>query len=118
MPGTVTVGDPATDPKLSDLGFSGSLGTRAFQNCYSTPSGSGWNFGSKAPGPTTTWANLLANTGVSNLRNEGDVAQKSPGQYHNSATFAFDQDLIYGIKVFGEGFYSNRQSKERTIPQD
>ena len=118
MPGTVTTGDPATDPKLADLGFSGSIGTRACTNCYSTPSGTGWSFGSKPPGPTLSWATLQANTGVTNLRNEGDVAQKSPGQYHNSATFAFDQDLDYGIKLFGEGFYSNRQSKERTIPQD
>ncbi len=116
MPGTITVGDPATDPNLAAQGFSGSLGTRACTNCYSIPSGTGWNFGSKAPGPTLSWATVQA--GVNNLRNEGDVAQKSPGQYHNSATFAFDQDLIYEIKIFGEGFYSNRQSKERTIPQD
>jgi iron complex outermembrane recepter protein len=118
MPGTVSVGDPAADPNLAALGFSATVGTRACTNCYSVPSGTGWNFGSKAPGPTLSWAALQANTGITNLRNEGDVADKSPGQYHNSATFALDQDLIDGIKFFGEGFYSNRQSKERTIPQD
>ena len=118
MPGTVSLGDPnqALDPAL---GFpSTPTGTRECNNCYSTPSGTGWNFGAQAPGPTTTWTNLLGNAGVKNLRNEGDVANKSPGEYHNSATFTFDQDLIYGIKFFGEAFYSNRQSKERTIPQD
>ena len=124
MPGVVSTGALVAVPALAALGFTANNGTRACANCYSIPAGVGWNYGDTPahtnptdPGsaPTTSWTTLLANAGVKNLRNAYANADILPSEDHNSATAVFDQDLIYGIKFFGEGFYSNRRSVEQWV---
>jgi iron complex outermembrane receptor protein len=91
-------------------------------NCYSIPKGTGWDFGSRDPAPTLTWATLLANKGVANQMNPYSIAQATNHQQRNAATLTFDQEIYPGIEVFAEGFYSNRRVDLRapanTTPYD
>ena len=114
-PGIVSTGDlqDANDPSGQ---FDPSVGTRFCGNCYSIPKGTGWNFGAQAPGPTTSWATLVANAGVKNEQNPEQYADVLPGQDRNGGTLTFDQDLFDGISVFGQAFYNNRRSFTNFVP--
>jgi iron complex outermembrane recepter protein len=113
-PGVVSFGT-ATNPNAS------SAPTPNFghdcTNCYSVPQGSGWDFGSQAPAPTTTWTALLANKGVHNQFNPYELATITPPQWNNSAVITFDQELFRNVgplervELFVDGFYRNRRTK-------
>ena len=117
MPGVVSTGSLSTSANPG--GFSAKSGTRFCANCYSVPVGTGWNYGDTpahtnptTPGsaPTTSWTTLLANAGVTNEKNPADYADILPPQDRNMATITFDQNVMPGISVFAEAFYSNRRS--------
>jgi outer membrane receptor protein involved in Fe transport len=115
-PGVVSTGALSTNPALAAVGLTAALGSRACANCFSIPSGTGWNYGTQAPGPTTTWTTLLANPGVTTLRNPYDVVDILPTQDRSAATITFDQNLIKGVSFFGDGFYSNRRAVQFSTP--
>jgi iron complex outermembrane receptor protein len=112
-PGVVSFGT-ATNPNASSAPTP-TFGTDC-TNCYSVPKGSGWNFGSQAPGPTTTWTSLLANKGVKNEFSPYELATITPPQYSNSAVLTFDQEIarnvgpIERIQLFVDAFYRNRRT--------
>jgi iron complex outermembrane receptor protein len=113
MPGIVSTGSlkNGTLP-----GFSAKAGNLDCTNCFSIPGGTGWNYGSQAPGPTVSWATLLANPGILNEQNPAQYADILPSQERNAATLVVDQNLIDGISFFAEGFYSERRSFELYTP--
>lgn len=125
MPGVVSTGALATDPRLASLGFSARSGPLACTNCFSIPAGTGSNwspgatgFGPTAPGsaPTVSWTTLLANPGVTNLHDPEQYADILPAQDRNAAVATFDQNLFGPVSFFAEGFYSNRRSVQDYIP--
>ena len=102
-----------------DLGFGGRTirGTRNCGNCYSVPNGTGWDYGTQAPGATTTWTAVENNPGVLNLHNPLEIADMIPHERHTHAHFTFDQliaDDLFGIftdvNLFADGFYSKRDA--------
>ena len=115
MPGIVTTGAGAAVPGVSSQ-FNTKTGNFNCSNCYSIPGGTGWNYGAQAPGPTISWTTLLANPGVLNEKNPASYADILPSSVKNGATFTFDQNLIYGISFFAEGYYSNRRGYEQYTP--
>jgi iron complex outermembrane receptor protein len=118
VPAIITPGNPTDVPGAGALGFSRNLGTRWCANCMSIPTGAGWDFDSQAPGPTVSWATLLANPGVKNQRIPYLDSYLLPDQHRNAATLTFDQELfsnVFGttadIALFVDAFYSNRRAK-------
>lgn len=99
-PGIVTIG-AATAPAATPAGFSANLGT-ACNNCYSIPAGQN--------GTALTWAQILANPGVSNEINVFSDSWEEPSQRRNAITLTSDQDLTQDIQLFVDGWYSNRGS--------
>ncbi len=116
-PAVVHVGGRETIEALDDLGFRSNDGTRACANCFSVPQGVGWDYGTQAPGPTTTWSAVESNPGVLNLHNPLEIADMIPHERHTHAHFTFDQiiaDDLFGIftdvNLFADGFYSKRDA--------
>jgi iron complex outermembrane receptor protein len=112
IPGIVSTGAPAAVAGIP-TGFAANQGTMWCANCYSVPKGSGWDFDTRAPGPTTTWTQLLANKGVNNELNSYAYADEGAAQQRNAATVTFDQTIIDGVELFVDGFYSNRRAQFR-----
>jgi iron complex outermembrane receptor protein len=110
IPGIVSTGALALVPG-APAGFSAGAGSRWCDNCYSIPQGVGWDFDTQAPGPTTTWAALLANKGVHNQVNAYRYAHEQAAQQRNAATVTFDQEIFEGVQLFVDGFYSNRRAQ-------
>jgi iron complex outermembrane receptor protein len=92
IPGVVSTGTP-----------NAAAGTGC-TNCYSVPSGQN--------GVGLTWAALVANAGVKNEVNPYFHADIQPPQQRNAATLTFDQDVLPGIRFYGEAFYSNRRVQQ------
>lgn len=115
MPGVVSTGKAASVPGVSSQ-FSPSKGNFDCSNCYSIPAGTGWTYGSQAPGPTISWAALQGNPGVLNEKNPATYADILPESVRNAATITFDQNLFAGISFFAEGFYSERRGYEQYTP--
>ena len=113
-------------------GFTFASGTRFCANCFSIPSGTGWNYGDSpahtnptTPTPTTTWSTVLANPGVQHLLNPYRDSDLEPTQDRSAAVLTFDQDLFKGVNIGGfsfggslfvDGFYSNRRSVQYYAP--
>ncbi|MDE2475846.1 MAG: TonB-dependent receptor [Alphaproteobacteria bacterium] len=116
MPGVVSTGSLKTDPTLAAQGFSAKAGNLACTNCFSIPTGTGWNFGSQAPGPTISWAALQTHPGVLNEHNSAQYADILPSQERNAGSLVFDQNIFAGVSLFVEGFYSERRSIELYTP--
>jgi len=122
IPGTISVGATAN----SANGFKASLG-RNCTNCFAIPAGAGGDFASSLNnglGPTApssapgvlNWSTfaVAANSGTNGTRNIFDpllISQEEGGQQRNAATATFDQRLIPGVTLYGEGFYSNRRGQ-------
>lgn len=111
MPGIVTNGAP-TDT-------SGIAGPRGCTNCFSIPKGTGWDFGTRAPGSTISWAELLTHPGTENLVNSYAQADLTSRSQRNSAALTFNQrilnreilgGMIKGATLDVHAFYSNRRS--------
>ena len=122
-PGVVSTGGLKT--LANGAGLSAKVGTRFCANCFSIPSGTGWNYGDTAahtnptaPGsmPTTTWTALLANAGVKNEKNPDSFTDVLPSQDTSEAVLTFDQHLFDGLSVFAEAFYFNRRSTQHMTP--
>lgn len=99
-------------------------------NCFALPHGIGWNFGDRAPGPTTSWTTIQAKKGIdpTSLRNPWDDKRWArPSMESNSAVMTFDQRLTPSLDVFGADLgsvaftadliYSNRRFKQ-SYPTD
>jgi outer membrane receptor protein involved in Fe transport len=93
-------------------------------NCWSVPAGVGWNFGDRDPGPTTSWAAILARPGVADdiKINPWHDGWALPEMDSNAATITFDQEIARNVDLFGiplgtislqaDGFYSNKRYKQ------
>jgi outer membrane receptor protein involved in Fe transport len=93
-------------------------------NCWSLPTGIGWDHGSQNPGPTTSWAAIMARPGVHDdiKRNPWHDGWALPEMEHNAATLTFDQQIVQNFDFFGvplgtvslqvDGFYSNKRYKQ------
>jgi outer membrane receptor protein involved in Fe transport len=93
-------------------------------NCWSVPAGVGWDFGSQDPGPTTSWAAIIARPGVQEdiKVNPWHDGWALPEMEHNAATVTFDQEIARNLDFFGipmgtvsiqvDGFYSNKRYKQ------
>lgn len=88
-------------------------------NCYSIPKGTGWNYGDTpahsnpiggSSAATLSWSTLLANKGVTNEINPFTLAQLTAPQERNGGTIALDQEVLDGVSVFFDAFYSNRRA--------
>jgi iron complex outermembrane receptor protein len=119
VPAVITAGNPTDVAGAGALGFSRNLGTRWCANCMSIPAGAGWDFGTQDPGPTTSWATLLANPGVKNQRIPYLDSYLLPDQHRNAAVLTFDQELfsdVFGttadVALFVDAFYSNRRAMQ------
>ena len=115
MPGVVSTGAAKAVAGVSSQ-FNTKTGNFNCSNCYSIPSGTGWNYGAQNPGPTTSWATLLGNPGVLNEKNPASYADVLPASVRNGATLTFDQNIFQGISFFFEGFYSERRGYEQYTP--
>jgi outer membrane receptor protein involved in Fe transport len=123
-PGVVSTGNPSAAgigyPVPAEGNLGPTRGTRYCNNCYVLPPGIGWDFGSQAPGPTTTWAAVLANKmtpgDVDQEANIYEHASMNGAQRANSATMTLDQDLLENVlgstadvALFADAFYRNRR---------
>lgn len=124
MPGTVSVGAPASTAVAAINGFaypvnglSGSPGSfsattgTSCTNCYAVPKGQN--------GTGLTWAQILANTptaangttlGTGNVQNPYSTAWEQPDQFRSALVGTFDQNVMTDVQFFADGFYDNRRS--------
>jgi outer membrane receptor protein involved in Fe transport len=98
-------------------------------NCFSLPTGIGWNFGTQDPGPTTTWAAIVARKGIQEdiKHNPWHDGWALPEMDHNAITATFDQEIVSNVDLMGmtigtislqvDGFYSNKRYKQ-VFPTD
>ena len=120
IPGTISVGPPAT---TFPGGIAANLGTLC-TNCFAIPRSTGGPFnpinggiGPTAPfsASTLNWTNfnIAANTGSNGTRNEFNpysIGWYDASQQRNGGAVTIDQRLTKSITFTGEGFYSNRRS--------
>jgi iron complex outermembrane receptor protein len=95
----------------------------ACTNCFSLPRGIGFNYGDTAghtnplnPGSATTtgWTAILGNPGSRQNQIEPYVfSDVLAFQQRNAATITFDQTILPGVELWGEGFYQNRRVQQR-----
>ena len=123
MPGIISTGAPAAPAGVTvPAGFSPNWGDIYCSNCYSIAPGTGWDYGARAPGATTTWTAMLANKGVTNQRNPWQDGWLRPQLDSNAAVLTFDQGLVddlYGlgpVSMFVDAFYANRRGKQNFPP--
>jgi len=126
-PGFVSTG--RAGPSSANRVFVERNGGVLCNNCYALPNGIGWDYGSQAPGPTATWADILANPGVNkdNIINPWIDGWARPSLESNAAVMTFDQRLADNLDLFGfdlgpvdlivDGVYSNRRYKQN-YPSD
>lgn len=99
-PGVVTIGAP-TAAAGAPTGFAANLG-QTCSNCFSIPKGQN--------GIGLTWAAIQANPGVKNQVELFADAWAEPTQKRNAVTMTFDQEIMDGVSLFVDGWYSNRRS--------
>lgn len=126
--GIISTGSPASSLSLpatvaGGVALQASLGTRYCSNCFSVPVGTGWDFGTQAPGPAVNWATLItANKGVTTQIAPQTYSWMNPAQQNNSAVLTFDQTLtqdFYGlgpVEFFVNAFYQNRRGQNAYLP--
>src|SRR6185437_6552710 len=91
-------------------GETASNGTMFCSGCFSVPKGQN--------GVGLTWAEIMANPGVKNLRNQWADADVRPRTDWNQATIVLDQRLtndffgLGSISAFADAFWSNQRGKQ------
>jgi iron complex outermembrane receptor protein len=108
-PAIAHIGNAADKPNLP-AGETADLGTQFCANCFSVPQGQN--------GVGVTWASILANPGVKNLRNPWADANVRPATDWNQATVVLDQRLtndFFGlgpVSAFADAFWSNQRGNQ------
>jgi iron complex outermembrane receptor protein len=109
FPGIAHIGN-AADVAGAPAQETAAAGTLFCANCFSIPQGQN--------GVGLTWAQILANPGVKNLRNPWAYADVRPRLQWNQAHATFDQQLtpdLFGlgpVSFFADAFYSNQRGKQ------
>jgi iron complex outermembrane recepter protein len=94
-------------------------GPASCTNCFSIPKGTGWDFGTRNPGATISWAGLMTHPGTENLVNPYALSDLTSRTQRNAAVLTFDQQIldheilggiIEGATLNVDAFYSNRRS--------
>ena len=104
MPAIVSAGNPAAVPGAP---ASFSLSGTNCGNCYSVPKGQN--------GQGLTWAQIMANPGVTNEYNKFYAGWISPAQTRVAFTGAFDQEITSDVELFADAWYNDRKTNMHQV---
>jgi iron complex outermembrane receptor protein len=99
MPAIVSTGNPTA---VTGAPASFALSGLNCGNCYSVPKGQN--------GQGLTWAQIVANKGVSNEYNNFYDGWISPSQMRVALTGALDQEITPDIELFADAWFSDRKT--------